>query len=313
MQTKQIGIEEALEILSCEDDAALENIFDMATRLRVASFQNRISACSVINARCGGCTEDCAFCAQSAHSKAQVRLYPLVSETEILHAARKAGSDRAAMLGIVTSGRAVAGRELEQICEAVTRIAKETDVQPCASLGILDIDSLVKLKEAGLKRYHHNLETAESFFPEICSSRTYKDQIKTVRNAKEAGLEVCCGGIFGLGESLEQRFELLDTIRRLDVDSVPLNFLNPIKGTRLEDLDELTPKDCLKIIALARLMMPSKSIRVCGGREYNIKELQHKIFRAGADGIMIGGYLVTQGNPIEKDIEMIHNAGMEMG
>ncbi|MBN1863798.1 MAG: biotin synthase BioB [Victivallales bacterium] len=312
MTAKQIGLDEALEILSCNDDAAMEEIFDRASELREASFQNRVSACSVINARCGGCTEDCAFCAQSAHSKAQVRLYPLVSETEILHAAKRVRRDRAAMLGIVTSGRAVARRELEQICGAVRRIVQETDTQPCASLGILDLNSLVKLKEAGLKRYHHNLETAESFFPEICRSRTYKDQIKTVRNAKEAGLEVCCGGIFGLGESIEQRHEMLDTIRRLDVDSVPLNFLNPIKGTRLEGLDELTPKDCLKIIALARIMMPSKSIRVCGGREYNIKDLQHKIFRAGADGIMIGGYLVTQGNPVEKDIQMIKNAGMEI-
>ena len=302
----------AVEILSCQDDNALDRIFDAASELRSRRSGNTVSACSVINARCGGCAEDCAFCAQSKHSTAKVRLYPLVSEAEILQAARKAHDDRACMLGIVTSGRSVAGSELESICNAVRRIAAETSLVPCASLGILDKPALLKLKQAGLRRYHHNLETAESFFSHICSTRTYKDQIDTVINARDCGLEVCCGGIFGLGESLEQRYELLDTIRKLNVDSVPLNFLNPIKGTKLQDMNQLTPRDCLKIIALARLMMPDKCIRVCGGRECNLKEYQRDIFRAGADGIMVGGYLVTAGNPVEQDHKMINDAGMQL-
>jgi len=183
-------------------------------------------------------------------------------------------------------------------------------VDSCASLGLLDEELLKKLKKAGLKRYHHNLETARSYFSEICGTRSYDDQIKTIKDAKSAGLEVCCGGIFGLGESLEQRIELLDTIRSLDIDSVPLNFLNPIPGTRLEGSRNLTPDDCLKIIAVARLMMPDKSIRVCGGREFNLKDRQGDIFQAGADSLMIGGYLVTPGNRVDIDKKMIEDAGM---
>jgi biotin synthase len=176
----------------------------------------------------------------------------------------------------------------------------------------MEKDILQKLKDSGLKRYHHNLETARSYFSEICGTRSYDDQIKTIENAKSAGLEICCGGIFGLGESLEQRIEMLDTIRSLDIDSIPINFLNPIPGTKLAECENLTPEDCLKIIAAARLMMPDKSIRVCGGREFNLKERQSDIFRAGADSLMIGDYLVTSGNKIDTDREMIANAGLEL-
>lgn len=308
-----ISIEEAVEILQTEDKDKLEEIFERSNALREKNFGNKISACSVVNARCGGCGEDCAFCAQSKHAHAEVSYYSLITEDEMVDAGKQAAKDKAGRIGIVTSGRSVApGKELDSICNAVKRISDELEVSPCASLGLLSEDSLKQLKEAGLKRYHHNLETAGSYFGEICGTRNYEDQLATIRNAKNAGLEVCCGGIFGLGETCEQRVELLNTIRELDIDSIPLNFLNPIPGTKMENMNELTPGDCLKIIAAARLMMPEKTIRVCGGREYNLQDMQPEIFRAGANGLMVGGYLVTSGRPVEEDHDMISTAGLHL-
>lgn len=307
----KITKEEALRLIEITDKQEMMDLFARAAKVREEYKGNTATACSIINARCGGCTENCAFCAQSEHSKAEVEYYPLVTEEEMFQAAERAIEDGACHFGIVTSGRAVdKEKDLDTICRAVKRISEELGISPCASLGILDKESLVRLKEAGLTRYHHNLETAESYFSEICSTRSYEDQINTIKNVKEAGLAACCGGIFGLGESLAQRVELLDTLREVEVDSVPLNFLNPIKGTKLENMNDLTPFDCLKIIAIARLMMPDKTIRVCGGRESNLRDFQSWIFAAGADGLMIGGYLVTLGREVEIDLKMIEDAGM---
>ena len=310
---KEISIEEAVKLLKITDSSDIEELFGRASEVREKNFSNKVSACSVINARCGGCSEDCAFCAQSQHSSAEVDYYSLISSDEMYKVAVESEKNGANRVGIVTSGRSVKeGKELDSICETVDKISSKLSVDSCASLGLLDEKLLKKLKKSGLKRYHHNLETARSYFSEICGTRSYDDQIKTIENAKAVGLEVCCGGIFGLGESLEQRIELLDTIRSLDIDSVPLNFLNPIPGTKLEGSKNLTPEDCLKVIAVARLMMPNKSIRVCGGREFNLKDRQSDIFRAGADSLMIGGYLVTAGNRVDIDKKMIADAGMEI-
>jgi len=308
-----ISIEEALKLLQIEDKDELNKLLNRASTLREQYSSNKVSACSIINARCGGCSEDCAFCAQSQHSSATVDYYSLITADEMYNAAEKAEKDGANRISIVTSGRSVKeGKELNAICETIKKISSKLSIAPCASLGLLDKTILKKLKEAGLKRYHNNLETARSYFPEICGTRSYDDQIKTIENAKSVGLEICCGGIFGLGESLEQRIELLETIRSLDIDSIPINFLNPIPGTKLANSKNLTPDDCLKIIAVARLMMPNKSIRICGGREFNLKERQSEIFRAGADALMIGDYLVTAGNAVAADKKMIASAGMEL-
>jgi len=306
-----ISISEAQDLMYLEDRDALLALFDRADAARQAATANRVTACSIINARCGACSEDCAFCAQSKHSTAEVEIYPLVSEEEIMTAASQAQMDGAHHFGIVTSGRAVnADEDLNVICRAVSRIKEELEIYPCASLGILNQASLERLRDAGLTRYHHNIETAGSFFDSICTTRNYEDQVNTIKTAKAIGLAVCCGGIFGLGESREQRVELLETIRELDVTSVPLNFLVPIPGTSLEKQNELTPFECLKIIAVARLMLPAKTIRVCGGRESNLRDFQSWIFHAGADGLMIGGYLVTAGREVKVDLRMIKDAGM---
>jgi biotin synthase len=305
--------EQALKYLEIEDFSEILSLFMKAYDQKRKFSSDSVSACTIINAKCGCCPENCAFCAQSKRSRAKIDTYPLVSVETMVDQARKASEYGSARYGIVTSGRTVRkGKELDRICKAVSIIARELPIKPCASLGILDFESLKQLKDAGLDRYHHNLETAESYFREICSTRNYKDQTDTVKNAKKAGLSVCSGGIFGLGESKEQRVELLETIRELDVDSVPVNFLNPIPGTPLEDMKQLTPLECLKIIAVARLMLPNTNIRLCGGREFNLKDFQSWIFLAGADAVMIGGYLVTSGRDVKTDLRMIRDAGMKL-
>jgi len=308
-----ISYKDALNILKTEKEAELFDIFKKASEARRSYFGSQITTCSIINARSGGCSEDCSFCAQSKISKAAFKSYPLLSENKIFKSAEAASKNKVSRFGIVTSGRAVnISKDLDTICKAVKKISEELPIAPCASLGILKKEVFERLKETCLRRYHHNLETAGTYFSKICSTRTYRDQIDTVHRAKESGLSVCSGGIFGLGETKEQRIELLETIRALDVDSVPVNFLNPIPGTKLEGLNELTPVECLKIIAAARLMMPGKNIRICGGREVNLGDFQAWIFSAGADALMVGNYLVTSGRDINADMKMIEGAGLHL-
>jgi biotin synthase len=212
---------------------------------------------------------------------------------------------------IVTSGKTLKKpEEIDLVLEAVTRLREEGRVLRCASLGVLPQEVLARLKEAGLTKYHHNLEVARSFFPRICTTHDYDEDIATVRAAKELGLKVCSGGLFGLGESPEQRIELAETLRDLEVDAVPINFLNPIPGTPLAHQPALPAVECLKIIALYRLMMPDRDIYICGGRETNLRDLQSWIFMAGANGMMVGNYLTTSGRNIDLDLAMIRDLGL---
>jgi biotin synthase len=276
-----------------------------AQRLREKNFGNGIDLCSIINAKSGRCAENCAFCAQSAHHQTETPVYPLKTEEEIVAGARRAAEEGNHCYGIVTSGTGVTpGEEFDRILSAIRVIRKAGLISPSASLGILSEEQAEALAEAGCVTYHHNLETARSFFPQICTTHAYDDDVATVRRAKQAGMQVCCGGIFGLGESLEQRVELAMTLRELDVDSVPINFLNPVPGTRLENLRQLTPMDCLRIITLFRYLLPAKRITVCGGREPNLRELQSWMFMAGASGTMVGNYLTTSGRERETDLQM---------
>jgi len=315
-------LEKSLKNRINEDDAAsilrakgakLTLILAGAHRIREKHFGNRISLCSIINAKSGRCAENCAFCAQSGHHATNVPVYPLKSSEEIIEGAKRAEAEGSHCYGIVTSGTRISkGEELDRILSAIRRIRQTTAIEPSASLGILDEETAQRLAEAGCATYHHNLETARSFFPQICTTHDYEDDVKTVRVAKSAGMKVCCGGIFGLGESLEQRVELAFTLRELDVDSVPLNFLNPIEGTPLEGKTDLTPMDCLRIIALFRYVLPEKRISVCGGREPNLREFQSWIFMAGASGTMVGNYLTTSGRDRETDLRMLNDAEVEI-
>lgn len=313
MTLKGIEAKEALELLKDTSQGALMELLKRATEAREKYSGNKIKTCSIVNARCGNCTENCAFCAQSARSSAPIKTWPMLSAQEIFKAAETAERHGAARYGIVTAGRKVRrGAELDTLCEAVSMISKRLKIKPCASLGILDEDVLMELKNAGLDRYHHNLEAAPSYFNVVCTTRSFQSQLDSVKAAKKVGLTVCSGGIFGIGESLEQRVELLETVRSLEVDSVPINFLTPIPGTLLENAKNLTPQDCMRIIAVARLMMPDTSIRICGGRERNMRDFQSWIFNSGADAFMTGGYLVTPGRTPAEDSEMVKDAGLEL-
>lgn len=284
-----------------------------AHQLKEKYFGNRVSLCSIVNAKSGRCSENCAFCAQSAHYRTAAPVYPLKSREEIVAGAIKAETDGSHCYGIVTSGARLAdGAEFETVLAAIRDIRAACAIEPSASLGILDELSARRLADAGCVTYHHNLETARSFFPQICTTHDYEEDVATVRLAKSVGMKVCCGGIFGLGESLEQRLELAMTLRELAVDSVPLNFLNPIEGTPLAGQRDLTPMDCLRIIALYRYILPQTPISVCGGREPNLRELQSWIFMAGASGTMVGNYLTTTGRDRNVDLQMMTDVEVEI-
>jgi biotin synthase len=300
--------------LSEAQGADLYLLFAEASRIRGHFKGSAASLCSIINAKSGRCPENCAFCAQSASHTTNAQVYPLVDEEEIVRCAHSAEQNGARCYGIITSGTGIApGEELDKICRAVRRIKAETGIDPSCSLGILDVQTALLLKQAGMVTYHHNLETARSFFPSICTTHDYEDDVETIRAVKQAGLKVCCGGIFGLGEGFPHRVELAETLRELNVDTVPINFLNPVEGTRLADADFLTPMECLKIIAIYRFMLPEKNLTVCGGRERNLRELQSWIFLAGASGMMTGNYLTTPGRDPQQDRQMLTDLELTIG
>ena len=281
--------------------------------LKERTFGNRVTLCAIINAKSGRCAENCAFCAQSGHFQTSSPVYPLKNREEIVAGAELAEKEGSHCFGIVTSGtRPSPGHEWNEMLAAIREIRRRCQIEPSASLGLLDEAMAGQLAEAGCVTYHHNLETARSFFPNICTTHDYEEDVATVKLAKQAGMKVCCGGILGLGESLEQRIELARTLRDLSVDSVPLNFLNPIPGTPLEGHRELTPLDCLRAIALFRYFLPETPIRVCGGREANLREFQSWIFMAGASGTMIGNYLTTTGRDRDTDLQMLQDAEVEI-
>ncbi|KUK31064.1 MAG: Biotin synthase [Thermoanaerobacterales bacterium 50_218] len=272
---------------------------------------NWVNVCSVINARSGSCSEDCAFCAQSRYHRTGVKTYPLLSAEKMAQAAIELHKNGARFFSFVTSGYSVSEQDIKVIQEAVAIIRRETDLTLCASLGNLTKSLAAQLREAGIQTYHHNLETARSFFPQICTTHSYDEDVNTVLIAKEHGFTVCCGGIFGLGESWEQRVELALTLRDLDVDKVPLNLLIPIPGTRLEAQPLLEPLEALKIVALYRFLLPDKVLIMCGGREVVLRDLQSWALMAGANGIMVGNYLTTSGRNIQDDLSMLRDLGLE--
>ncbi|MEW5767502.1 MAG: biotin synthase BioB [bacterium] len=312
LEGKDISSEEVLD-LSQVEGAGLFFLLAAANQIRSHFLGDKVDLCSIINAKSGRCPEDCLFCAQSIHYQTGVKGFPLISKEEMLTAARKATEVKAHRFGIITSGRRAKEKEVQTIAEALKQMKeREMPVFRCASLGSLSLQDFLVLKEAGLQRYHHNLESSPDFFPNICTTHTFEERLSTVKAAKKAGLEVCSGGIFGLGESLAQRIRLAFLLKELKVDSVPLNFLHPIPGTPVEHLPPLKPLEILKTIALFRFILPTKDIKVCGGREHNLRSLQAFIFMAGANGMLIGDYLTTRGQDPRLDLEMIEDLGLKV-
>jgi len=297
--------------LSAAEGAEFYRLLNTANKLRIENRGSKVDLCSIVNAKSGACPEDCSFCAQSAYSRTGTKIYPLLDKKDILKAAASARKNNAKRFCIVTSGRKPSSGELDKICNIISDV-RDMGLFPCATLGMLDIDQLGKLRDAGLHRYHHNLETSESFFKEICTTHTYKEKLKTIHCARSIGLSVCCGGIFGLGESWEDRIDMAYAIRSSGADSVPINFLSPITGTPLGEKGTISAGEALKIIAIYRIIMPDREIRICGGRHAALRSLVSHVFLAGADGLLIGNYLTTAGGDPESDIQMIKDMGLEL-
>jgi biotin synthase len=297
-----ISAQTALAILHCPSDSVPEMLC-AATRMRQQYFKDKMTLCSILNAKSGACGEDCAFCAQSSFHRTDVEVFGLRTKEEIVEAYRAAKKLPIAHFGVVTSGMALKSRDVNLICEAI-RGSPDSGVAWCASLGCLSTNQLQALKAAGLRRFHHNLETAESFYPTMCSTHAYAQRLATIRAVKELGMEICCGGILGMGESLEQRVELALAMAKERVNSIPLNFLIPIKGTPLEKEKPMNPLDIVRCIAMFRMVNPQAEIRVCAGR-LHLRDLQSMVFYAGATGIMIGPLLTVAGRNVEEDLQML--------
>ncbi len=287
------------------------DLFAAANRVRERFHGNRVRLCSILNAKSGRCGEDCAFCAQSAHHASGVEEYPLMDASEILEASRAAANTGAGAFSIVTSGRALDAGEFDAVVSAIEAIASDGRLEPDVSIGIIDGGQARRLVDAGCVRFHHNLEAARGFYPSVCTTRTWEDNVRAIRTAADAGLEICSGGIFGMGESAAQRVEMLIELRDLGVGSIPLNFLSPIEGTPLGGRGRMSPVEALVVVAVARLTSPRAHIRLCGGREDTLGGLQSWMFAAGANGIMTGSYLTTSGRAPSEDVQLLRDLELE--
>ncbi len=310
---RKITRDEALSLSALPNEATTV-VLAAADSIRRRFKGMLVTGCYVVNAKSGRCSEDCTFCAQSAYNKASIESYGMLDADELTAAFDRAAECSASACGIVTSGRDLNNSgDIETVCEAIRRAAAAVpSVRPHASLGALSAESLAALKKSGLHGYHHNLETSATYFPRICSTHTYEERVATVRAAKNTGLWVCSGGLFGLGETWADRIDLAFTLSELEVDSVPVNFLNPVPGTKLEKMARLEPLECLRIIALMRFVLPQADIRVCGGREQALRDLQSMMFFEGATGTMFGDYLTPAGRPAQEDLQLIRDLGMEL-
>jgi biotin synthase len=289
-----------------------EQVFQLlagADLIRAARFGNRIHLCTICNGKSGKCSEDCKFCAQSGFHDTGAETYPLLDRDRLQQKALELEDSPVHRYSIVTSGKGLPKKEIEAVARAFAGM-KNSRLSFCASLGIIEEEEFKVLLNAGVTRYHHNLETAKSFFETICTTHTFEQRVETIRAAKRAGLSVCSGGIFGMGESDDQILEMSLELKALDVDAVPINFLSPIPGTPMEKQSCLTPLKCLKIIALFRYVLPEKEIIICGGRESNLGLLHPLIFYAGASGIMTGNYLTIGGSRLENDLDMLNQLGL---
>ena len=303
--------ETAATWLEVSDLAEVGQLLAAAGRLRGAHEGNAVEFCAIVNARSGHCSENCAFCAQSAHHHGQAEVYPLLSAEEMVRRGRAAAQVGAQRFGIVTSGRECPkGEALDEICRAVEVLTKEKVIAPCASLGLIDEARARRLADAGLVRYHHNLEAGPSFFPRICTTHTYQDRVDTVKAAQAAGLEVCVGGIVGLGETPLERVELATAVAELAPESIPLNFLTPIPGTPMAGHTPLKPLEALATVAVFKLFNPKAVVRTCGGRQQVLGNLAPLMYLAGAGGTMVGNYLTTEGRQPVDDINDLAALGL---
>lgn len=305
-----LTMEEAISVLSADDDQLL-SLLQAAFRVRQHYFGKKVKLNMIINAKSGLCPEDCGYCSQSIVSDAPIEKYTMMKKDVLVAGAKEALARKAGTYCIVASGRGPTEKELEEVMEAVKVIKQDLKMKVCACLGILRDDQAKRLKEAGVDRYNHNLNTSKAHFSNITTTHTYDHRIQTVEKAKEVGMSPCSGCIVGMGETHEQVVQIAYALRELDADSIPVNFLNSIKGTPLENMQQLNPRYCLKVLALMRFINPSKEIRVSGGREVNLRHLQPLSLYA-ANAIFVGDYLTTEGQAANVDHHMIEDLGFEI-
>lgn len=301
---------EALSVLTCEDDQVLA-LLDAAFRVRRATFGRKVKLNVLVNAKSGICPEDCGYCSQSIVSTAEVPRYQLLSQDVLVEGAREAWARRAGTYCIVASGRRPSKRELGEVTAAVRQIKDELPMKVCACLGLLSDDEALELRQAGVDRYNHNLNTSADNHAQITTTHTYEDRVATVEAVKRAGISPCAGFIAGMGERDQQVVDVAFALREIDADSIPVNFLHAIPGTPLEGRHELNPRRCLKILALLRFVCPTKEIRVAGGREVNLRSLQ-PLALYPANAIFLGDYLTTSGQDAESDYRMLEDLGFEI-
>ena len=307
LRGKWIGREEALRLA----EEPLEELRQAADEIRRKVCGNGFDLCTIVNAKCGRCSEDCRYCAQSAHYRtACEESYPLLSTQELLEDARSNAQQGVLRYSMVTSGRRLSEEEVEQACESIRRIRAEVPIEVCVSFGLLDEVQFRKIKAAGASRVHCNLESSARYFPSVCTTHTYEEKIRTLQAAKRAGLSICSGGILGLGETMEDRIDMVLTARELGVKSIPVNLLNPIPGTPYENRVPLDNEEACRCVALFRFLIPDASIRLAGGRGL-LGDKGEACFLSGANAAISGDMLTTAGITVETDMELLRSSGFE--
>src|SRR4051794_10285166 len=304
--------QEALALGEIEDHAEIEALVDRAFRSRLDVFGDSTDLCSLVNAKSGGCAEDCGFCAQSRFAEADTPMHAMMSPEQILEHARAAEAAGAHRFCMVTQGQGLSKRDFNNVLAGARLVAEHTNLKRCASIGHMSTERARALKEAGIQRVHHNVETAESYYPEVSSTVRYEGRVRTIEAVKEAGLETCVGGILNLGETREQRVEMAFELASIDPTSVPINLLNPRPGTKFGDRDYMDPWEAVKWIAIFRLILPDALFRLCGGRTENLRELQPLAVKAGVNGVMMGNFLTTLGNEPHEDRAMFEDLGLNV-
>lgn len=308
LRGKWIGREEALRLA----EEPLEELRQAADEIRRKVCGSGFDLCTIVNAKCGRCSEDCRYCAQSAHYRtACEESYPLLSTQELLEDARRNAQQGVLRYSIVTSGRRLSEEEVEQACESIHRIRAEVPIEVCVSFGLLDEVQFRKIKAAGASRVHCNLESSARYFPSVCTTHTYEEKIRTLQEAKRAGLSICSGGILGLGETMEDRIDMVLTARELGVKSIPVNLLNPIPGTPYENRVPLDNEEACRCVAMFRFLIPDASIRLAGGRGL-LGDKGEACFLSGANAAISGDMLTTAGITVETDMELLRSSGFEV-
>ena len=304
--------QEALRLGELEDRAAIEALIERAWKVRVERFDDATDLCSLVNAKSGGCAQDCGFCAQSKYAEAETPLHAMMEPEQILEHARAAEAAGAHRFCMVTQGQGLSKRDFQKVLEGTRLVAEHTNLKRCASIGHMSPARAKALKDAGVQRVHHNVETAESYYPEVSQTVRYEGRLRTIDAVREAGLETCVGGILNLGETREQRVEMAFELAAIDPTSVPINLLNPRPGTKFGDREHMDPWEAVKWIAIFRLILPDALFRLCGGRVENIGELQRLAVRAGINGVMMGNFLTTLGNTPDEDRALFEQQGLNV-